>query len=1403
MNKIKLLFLFSIFPFLVSAARNFENKWNKSPIEKVHRYLNNPFISETIVCKKINSVVLANYYFNDYCEVSTEWESDYISLFTTEGALTNANYSATSQPAGSYSDQTTVMITQSAGLSFDIATDYVGGGNGVNIWVDFDDDGVFDNDEKLFSESGSSTHSGTITIPSTVAIGEYRMRVRAQWNATDPPACGQTNYGSTIDFTLVVVDPPACLPVTALDATPLTLTSAELSWTSDGDNFELEWGEAGFTLGSGTLIDNLTTTSTTVTTVIDTPYQFYVRQDCGTDGYSFWAGPFNFKTGYCTPEYLYGCSNGAKVSNFQITNAIINLSNNTGTSECGENGYNNFTAMSASAPAEMQVSFVVGVGSYSAGVKIWVDWNNNGEFETGELMAESATTITSGSTFTGTFLVPAGTSLGDYRMRVRVVEGATSFTACSLQNYGETEDYTFSVIAPPSCMPPYAVNIIQVTDNSIQVGWSAVDGQDLWEILVLPAGSPAPAENATGFVTAGENPFTVDGLDPATEYDVYVRANCGTEDGVSLWASLVTTTTTQIAAPVNFTDDFEGDTGWTFTNDQQTNKWQIGTATAFAGTTSLYISDDGGTSNNYSNTATITHAIRDLSFPTTTNEVLISFYWKTVGEGYSWGVNDFMRVWLMPSNYQPQAGEEITAADGGIQIGADFVNQEEWLLFQEVYNLASFGGNTGRLIFEWRNDGWTANQMPSAIDNVNVSLITCSRPIEVQVQKHQVTNDLIASWTPVAGETQWEVIVQESTDPEPDVTSVGVIVDQPQYTIPNVTQGIFYKVYVRAVCTENDKSLWTEGIDFSDFNPPACAEIDVTPLELNLNEQGEYVICEGEDHVINLEAAFDASKFKSTDSYVVESIEYAPPFPFVGGVEMDVSNDDVYSPNIQLPFDFCFYGNNFSVAQVSSNGVVHLGGGYTGNAPWNITTTAFPDPAYNPNSSFRNVIMGVYQDINPDPSFPVNQPFPENYSMNYQVLGTYPCRALVVNFNDVPQYQCGLSVGLQTYQMVLYEITNIIEVYVANRTACTGHNLGRGAIGLINSDGTQATIPPDRNIGTWSAQNEAWRFNPSGETNVTFGWYMDGELISNNPSHQVTINESHTFEARVTYPGCTGGDDLVLRREFTVKVSEEIELGEPEDLIFCTDNIEDEDRARITDNYEEIMSLITNKDEFTVTYHKSLEDAEEGVSPITDPENYIPDNFPETIYVKVESEETACFEIVSFDVIEGAKPLPVTVEDVLICNVYALPELREGQKYLYYDYTNVGTGATEKVENPQVGVMLKPGDYEVYVLSTSKDGCYEEDSFHIKVFPCIIPKGISPNGDGDNDYLDLADYMVQDIKIYNRYGKEVYSHGAGYKREWNGQDNNGNLLPTGTYYYNIITPFEQFTGYIYIMREVK
>lgn len=86
---------------------------------------------------------------------------------------------------------------------------------------------------------------------------------------------------------------------------------------------------------------------------------------------------------------------------------------------------------------------------------------------------------------------------------------------------------------------------------------------------------------------------------------------------------------------------------------------------------------------------------------------------------------------------------------------------------------------------------------------------------------------------------------------------------------------------------------------------------------------------------------------------------------------------------------------------------------------------------------------------------------------------------------------------------------------------------------------------------------------------------------------------------------------------------------------------------------------------------------------------------------------------------------------------------------------------------------------------------------------CGIQKGISPNGDGNNDYLDLKGLNVDEIKIYNRYGKLVYQK-VNYVQEWFGQSNDGKTLPSGTYFYTVKFKYsEDVTGYIQLVNEIQ
>ena len=179
--------------------------------------------------------------------------------------------------------------------------------------------------------------------------------------------------------------------------------------------------------------------------------------------------------------------------------------------------------------------------------------------------------------------------------------------------------------------------------------------------------------------------------------------------------------------------------------------------------------------------------------------------------------------------------------------------------------------------------------------------------------------------------------------------------------------------------------------------------------------------------------------------------------------------DDQNSRIMTLPFSFTFFGNTYNQMIVSANGYIDFRLTHPNdNGFWRFAISI-------PNLGFpvKNSILACYHDMDNREG---------TGSITYSVIGAAPYRKYILMFTDQPHYNC-LDIK-STFQVILYETLNTIDVQIVNKPVCTAWNDGSALIGLINSTGAIAFTPPGRNTGPWTTTQEGWRFSLPSEMNT-------------------------------------------------------------------------------------------------------------------------------------------------------------------------------------------------------------------------------------------------------------------------------------------------------------------------------
>jgi hypothetical protein len=407
---------------------------------------------------------------------------------------------------------------------------------------------VLDDNDSYVSGNSWYTHASTTNCARYIYTDSAPYSISSVPTSTGTALSVNNNviFGGNCDSTATCFAPNVYV-------TNITTTTADVNWVPGygESDWELEYTVYGDTnnwtpiaspAGGSITLDPLTS---------NTHYLVRMRSDCGGGDVSAWAFvDFRTECGQSTIPFTedfnsYGSGNSAFPDCWSRHNTYsttpypyISTTNNSGATGGSLYFYSSTTSYALAVTPEfstdvntMEVSFYLRVGTATNGmiVGVMTDPENYDSFVPVDTVFCSAA---------GVFEY-AEVDLDTY-------SGTGKYIA--FKNYMTTsgalylDDININLI--PSCKRPGDVTVTNIDMTSAVVAWTERGSANEWVIEYGPVGF---SHGAGTTVPATQNPYTLTGLTAGTQYDVYVRANCGNND-LSDWSLNHATFTTSFCA---------------------------------------------------------------------------------------------------------------------------------------------------------------------------------------------------------------------------------------------------------------------------------------------------------------------------------------------------------------------------------------------------------------------------------------------------------------------------------------------------------------------------------------------------------------------------------------------------------------------------------------------------------------------------------------------------------------------------------------------------------------------------------------------------------------------------------------------------------------------------------------
>ena len=625
--------------------------------------------------------------------------------------------------------------------------------------------------------------------------------------------------GTTFVYGLACSPPPSCPDPSAGTATNITSSSADLTWTENGTatSWEVEWGIAAFTPGSGTAVITGTNPHALTGLAANSSYDFYVRAICGVGDTSAWAGPTSFTT-LCpaafTPAYLEdfttfvpGCWDEA-IDGSPLTGPTGAGSGEWGHTDYLNNGvandaakinlYNTGTSdwllspnfdMSAGGPWELVINAGVTTYNGTGGLPMGSD-------DSVQVVISTDGGLTWGAIYTWDVNNTPSNTGEPYAIDLAAYTGAANLFGiwASEGVVDDTEDYDFhindfEIRVPPLCIEPNGLTASNITTTSADLAWTENGTATSWEVEYDSTGF---VQGTGSIVVTGTNPHALTGLTANYSYDFYVRAICGVGDS-SAWAGPYSFVTPCNTAAITYTQDFTTwpMQCWDLTGGSQSwsdngsgialaNFWSWPNQTdAIMSTEPIDISVDARVRFDWSHLYSATYPLDSLSVDV---KVLPGGTWTSI-----WG----------------KGGSDLESNDGAGNTTPGSMVTETILLDPATYTgqdvqvrfVATSGYGPDLFV-----DNLIIEPVPACIDpsGLTASNITT------------VSADL--GWTENGTATSWEVEYDSTGFVQG--TGTTVVTGTNPHALTGLTANYSYDFYVRAICGVGDSSAWAGPYSF-------------------------------------------------------------------------------------------------------------------------------------------------------------------------------------------------------------------------------------------------------------------------------------------------------------------------------------------------------------------------------------------------------------------------------------------------------------------------------------------------------------------------------------------------------------------------------------------------------------